>query len=95
MPFWFVLLIIGRELMVTSIRLVAVGTGKVIAASHLGKYKTAMSMLAFTYYFFLMPIEDLSIQIAGVALMLGVLFLTLLSGIDYLLKNRSLLSENK
>ncbi len=95
MPFWFVLLIVGRELMVTSIRLVAVGTGKLIAASHLGKYKTALSMVAFAYYFFLMPIENLSVQITGVVLMLGVLFLTLLSGIDYLLKNKTLFYESE
>ncbi|NLZ61680.1 MAG: CDP-diacylglycerol--glycerol-3-phosphate 3-phosphatidyltransferase, partial [Acholeplasmataceae bacterium] len=50
MPFWFVLIILGRELIVTAIRLVAVSEGKVIAASNLGKLKTGSTMVAILWY---------------------------------------------
>ena len=45
-PVWMVLLIIAREFMVTSIRLVAADKGTVIAANNWGKAKTVSQMLA-------------------------------------------------
>ncbi len=43
---WFVLLIIAREFMVTSIRLVAADSGVVIAANRWGKAKTVSQITA-------------------------------------------------
>lgn len=43
---WCVLLIIAREFMVTSIRLVAMDGGKVISANKWGKFKTVSQMVA-------------------------------------------------
>lgn len=43
---WCVLLIIAREFMVTSIRLVAMDGGKVIAANKWGKFKTVSQIVA-------------------------------------------------
>lgn len=43
---WCVLLIIAREFMVTSIRLVAMDSGKVIAANKWGKFKTVSQIVA-------------------------------------------------
>ena len=43
---WFVILIIAREFMVTSVRLIAVNTGEVIAANLWGKAKTVSQMVA-------------------------------------------------
>lgn len=43
---WFVLLILAREFMVTSIRLIAVDSGAVIAANLWGKAKTVSQMVA-------------------------------------------------
>lgn len=43
---WLVLLIIAREFMVTSIRLVAAGKGSVIAANNWGKVKTVSQIVA-------------------------------------------------
>ena len=45
-PGWIVVLIVGRELAVTSLRAVAVSEGIVLAAEELGKYKTIFQMLA-------------------------------------------------
>ena len=43
---WFVILIMFREFAVTSVRLVAAGNGKVIAANMLGKIKTVSQIVA-------------------------------------------------
>ncbi|NLF48399.1 MAG: CDP-diacylglycerol--glycerol-3-phosphate 3-phosphatidyltransferase [Acholeplasmataceae bacterium] len=94
MPFWIPLIIIARELIVTSIRLVAVGEGKIIAASQLGKYKTAVTMMTIIWYFFLMPVNQSWIWIIGYCLIGLSVILTLISGIDYFLKNRKIILES-
>ena len=43
---WFVILMIARDLMVNSIRLVAADSGKVIAANNWGKVKTVTQIVA-------------------------------------------------
>jgi len=89
MPFWIPILILARELIVTSIRLVAVGEGTVIAASGLGKAKTALTMAATIYYFFVLPWQlHPALNVVGIVLMAGAVLLTLISGADYFWKNR-------
>lgn len=94
MPFWVVLIIVIRELMVTSIRLVALGDGLVVAASNLGKYKTFATMATITYYFFIMPIDTQIIQVIGIVLVSISVLLTLVSGIDYFMKNKSIITKS-
>lgn len=94
MPFWFPIIILARELTVTSIRLVAVGDGKIIAASQLGKYKTATTMLAILWYFFLMTLNIPWISYTGWILMGIALVLTIVSGVDYFLKNKKIILES-
>ena len=43
---WFTVIILAREFIVTSVRLVAAGKGKVIAANYWGKVKTVTQMIA-------------------------------------------------
>lgn len=45
-PSWFVMVIVAREFMVTGIRLIASGEGRVIAASIWGKLKTITQIVA-------------------------------------------------
>ncbi|MBN2503778.1 MAG: CDP-diacylglycerol--glycerol-3-phosphate 3-phosphatidyltransferase [Bacilli bacterium] len=94
MPFWFPLVILARELIVTSIRLVAVGEGKIIAASNLGKYKTATTMFAIVWYFFAMPYDLVWINYIGWIIMGLALLLTIVSGLDYFLKNKKIICES-
>jgi CDP-diacylglycerol--glycerol-3-phosphate 3-phosphatidyltransferase len=94
MPFWVVLIVIMRELLVTSIRLVAMDDGKVIAASNLGKYKTFATMTMITYYFFIMPIDTEVVQIIGIILVGIAVLLTLISGWDYFIKNKSIITKS-
>jgi CDP-diacylglycerol--glycerol-3-phosphate 3-phosphatidyltransferase len=94
MPFWVVLIIVMRELLVTSIRLVAMGDGKVIAASKLGKYKTFSTMTMIAYYFFIMPIDTEVVQYIGVFLVALSVMFTLISGLDYLFKNKDIILKS-
>lgn len=93
MPFWIVLIIVIRELLVTSIRLVVLGEGKILAASNLGKYKTFLTMTTIIYYFFIMPINTEVVNIIGIILVGISVFFTVLSGIDYFIKNKKIITK--
>lgn len=86
---WLVIVILSREFIVSGIRLVAVSEGKVIAASNLGKYKTASTMVAIILLF-ISPL-----YLIGHYLMIVALVLTVVSGYDYLVKNLSIILNSK
>jgi nicotinamide-nucleotide amidase len=50
LPGWVAIVIIGRELIVSGLRMVAVAEGVVIAASHWGKVKTVFQVLALVMF---------------------------------------------
>ena len=56
---WFVLIIIAREFMVTSIRLIAVNTGEVIAANIWGKAKTVSQKVAIVGILIMQYLQEL------------------------------------
>ncbi len=58
-PTWCVLLIIAREFMVTSLRLVAVDNGKVLAANNWGKTKTVSQIIATVFILLFQYIQEL------------------------------------
>ena len=94
MPFWVVIIIIARELTVTSIKLVAVGESIILHASKLGKYKAAFTMITIVYYFFIMPMDTSVINIIGIAMTSISVLLTIISGIDYFIKNKEILLKS-
>ena len=57
---WAVLVILAREFMVTSIRLVAAGSGKVVAANFWGKFKTVSQIAAIGVILALQYIQELA-----------------------------------
>ena len=92
-----VMIILARELMVTGIRMVAMGDNKVIAASIWGKAKT-VSQFVLTIGVMVFEIARTYIpQYGGIMDMLTLVFvivavvLTIFSGIDYCYKNWHLL----
>ncbi len=85
--FWIVMVIIAREFIVSGLRLVAVTKGIVIAAGKLGKIKTVTQIIAVSAAILSLPTLLVDILIYACALM------TVLSGIDYLVKNRKVFSE--
>ena len=97
LPDWglyMVLLILTREFMVTGLRLVAAGKGHVMAAEKLGKWKTALQMVAIGIYLFrdsqwnTLPQELL--EYAGDIAFAAAGLLTVISGVSYFWKNRAL-----
>lgn len=91
---WAVMIILAREFMVAGVRLSAVTEGKVIAASFFGKLKTVSQMAVIIVTTLLLNISVIPHNTAVLVINILVWIataLTLLSGIDYLIKNRSLL----
>lgn len=94
-PAWVVIIIISREFAVTGLRLVASGEGIVLAASNLGKLKTATQMIAiaalllhnFPFSYIGFPFGTIMLYIA--------LFFTALSGYDYFVKNWHVMKGSK
>ena len=88
-PAWLVILILARELSVDGLRLVAMTRGKVIAAGPLGKIKTVSQMVLILLLLVLRkPLFSQWYLLVGGIWVAGI---TLWSGIDYFLKNASLL----
>lgn len=89
-PAWGVVIVIMRELAITSLRTLAANSGTVLAADKFGKIKTASQLVALSAMHFeqLLPIDG----IADVVFYFSV-FMTVLSGVNYLVKNRALISE--
>jgi CDP-diacylglycerol--glycerol-3-phosphate 3-phosphatidyltransferase len=93
-PPWIVAVIIGREILVTGLRVVAVTEGMVIASSMMGKYKTAFQIVAviclLIHYEYHLPLDSPAILInfhqVGIILLWIALIFTLWSGIDYVIK---------
>ena len=91
-PCWVVIIIIAREFIISGFRLIAADNGVVIAASYWGKFKTVSQMVMI-----ILLIADLG----GVFYTIGQIFiylsmaLTVISLIDYLIKNRNVISLQK
>ena len=101
-PAWVVILILAREFLVTSLRLIASGKGIVIAADKWGKYKTAATMVWIAYSLLMTNfMQNMSQGISSIcygihiALMVLSLALTMISGANYLWKNRALIAQAK
>ena len=93
-PAWIVLIIISREFIISGFRLVAAEGGKVIAAGYWGKLKTAVTMVTIVFmipnfggiYFgtgWIYPLEQILVYAS--------LILTIISLVDYLVKNKEVL----
>lgn len=89
-PAWMVIIIISREFIISGFRLVASDNGVVIAASYWGKFKTTFQMLM---------IIVLLLDFGGIFDLIGqiltwiALILTIVSLIDYLIKNKHVILE--
>jgi len=86
---WVVVVIFSRELIITILRSVGAGQGRVIAAAPLGKTKTVTQMAAVTLLILQRPYPAL-VPLATIAVGVAVVF-TLWSGLDYLWRFRYLI----
>ena len=93
-PGWMVIVILGREFIITGMRQVAAAQGIVIAAGTTGKIKTITQMIAipllilenwpFSLFSFDLPMDQKFLWIA--------LVMTVVSGTEYIVKNKKLFS---
>ena len=99
LPTWVVIIILGREFIVSGVRMMAAAKGTVIAASMLGKFKTVFQMIAIVLFTikdshtvggFDSAIGD-TLWVVSWITMLIALALTIASMMDYLYKGRALL----
>ncbi len=88
-PAWATIIIIAREFVISGIRLIAVDDGVVISASKWGKYKTVFQMIMVG--FMIGNVEMFSI--ITMLLMWIALALTIISLVDYVIKNIDLLKD--
>lgn len=93
LPAWIVIIIIGREFIISGFRLIAADNGIVIAASYWGKFKTVFQMLMIIVL--ILDIQNAGFQVLGVILTYVALILTVVSLIDYIVKNKQVLKEQK
>ena len=90
---WIVIVIIAREFIISGFRLVASDNGVVIAASYWGKFKTTFQMLMVIDL--ILDIQMPFLQILGTVLTYVALILTVVSLIDYIVKNKDVLKDQK
>lgn len=89
LPAWIVIIIIGREFIISGFRLIAAENGIVIAANYWGKFKTVSQMIM---------IILLMLDFGGVFAVLTQIFiwlsvaLTIISLLTYIMQNRKVLS---
>ena len=95
-PAWMVLVILGREMVITGLRAIASDEGIVIHASNLGKYKTIFQLVAiiglllhYDYRWFFSvdhPLLVVNMHHVGMFYLWIATIITIWSGLDYLYK---------
>ncbi|QOC93000.1 CDP-diacylglycerol--glycerol-3-phosphate 3-phosphatidyltransferase [Micromonospora craniellae] len=82
LPWWVTVVILARELGITVLRFWVIRRG-VIAASRGGKIKTALQILAITWYLWPMPAE---LAMIGPWIMAAAVAVTVVTGFDYIVQ---------
>lgn len=91
LPSWVVITIIARELLITGFRLLAVEQGIVIAAGIWGKLKTITQTVLVVYL--LMGLTGGMYSIIANILIVIAVALTIISGLEYILKNPTVFKD--
>lgn len=87
MPAWAVIIIIAREFTITGFRIIAVSENITIAASPLGKFKTVTQLISN-----IMLLSGINcLRGAGMAIFYLAVIFTVISGADYLIRNKQVL----
>lgn len=86
-PAWAVIIIISRELIITGFRTLAADMGITIAASMWGKAKTTSQMISLV----LLLLHNDALNKFGIYVFYIAVILTVISGLDYLIKNKKVL----
>ena len=102
---WMVVLILSREIIITSLRLFAMRKGKIVAAGRGGKHKTISQMVSILIILMYLIFKEVMIKFffwsetlqhfcsLGIYILMSItVILTLISGVSYIWRNRKILS---
>jgi CDP-diacylglycerol--glycerol-3-phosphate 3-phosphatidyltransferase len=82
-PGWIAVIIVGRDILVTGLRAVAVEDGVVIAADRHGKFKTVMQIIALDILILHYDLPGIAVHDIGMIILYISLALTIFSGYNY------------
>lgn len=94
------IVIISRELVITCFRTIAATKNVIMAADKLGKIKTATQLFGLSFYLpyrtfaELFPVLGEVLMYAGFVLLMIATFFTVLSAVNYIVRNRGVLSDD-
>ena len=92
LPAWIVIIIISREFIISGYRLIAADKGVVIAANYWGKFKTVSQMIM--TILLILQLDYPGINIVEGIFIYSSLALTLISLVDYIWVNRSVMYDD-
>lgn len=90
-PAWVVIVIISREFIISGFRLIAAQKNVVIAAGYIGKFKTTFQMIMIC----LMIADIEETRVVTLVVMYVALALTIISLMDYLIRNRKVMRDEQ
>jgi len=103
---WMLVIIVSREILITSLRLFALNKGKVLSAARAGKHKTVSQMVVIFYILGFIVLKEIILTFSTwnpswerffrgsiYVMMLFTVGLTLYSGLSYLLENRKIITK--
>ena len=93
LPDWVVIVIIAREFIISGFRLIAADNGIVIAASWWGKIKTVLQM--FMIILLIIGFKSTTMKAVTLIVVLASCALTIISLVDYIIKNKQVLGSTK
>lgn len=106
-PAWVATTVVGRDFLVTGLRLMATSKGRVLPAESLGKQKTSWQIITVIFFLALLSIEELHYagetttwwlrarDIAGPILVGITVALTIYSGLGFTWRNRELIAPDQ
>lgn len=92
---WAAVIIIAREFAVTGLRTIAASEGIVIAASWWGKIKTFIQIVAIIFALINIDFGNYYFAVATKITMSIAIIVTILSGVDYFVKNKNVIKMDK
>ena len=92
---WMVTLIFAREFIVTGFRVIAASKNINIAAGWLGKIKTNLQFLSVILLLLFGIINNDIIQIIIQVILYATILMTIISGTEYIIKNKKVLTNEK
>ena len=90
---WIVIIIVAREFIISGFRIIAAEKDVVIAASYWGKFKTTFQMIM--VIMLIADIDNSAWHIAASVVTYVALILTIVSLIDYIIKNKNVMLDHK